>query len=426
MGTETQIVRSDESTGASPPAANSAAESIPACRSAPLISQPLTKDAAGGCMACGRDVKPLHRLKQDEAVRNLCSSCILVHYKGMYCCLCFVAYENSVELSDPALWLTCTKCQRVSHLACARDHNLPTDSMFFTCRDCSKLEKTENGSPPLKKLRLSSDQQISPDEALAAAHIVAFLAVRQARDAKARARALAGVAAGAAARAKAALDTAYRVALEARWKPESLKRFPGVLPAKNRGLPSLSVINAPRISRADGRVSMPNLPHLHSHLRSLSQKDQLGKEPTLLGHSPNARFSAPYNKIKAFPPSTEATKSIPSSVSAFPRSTGFQKPQAGCVQGVEHSPLIESEGAIVSASPASILDAASSLDTPHLNSSTESSSAHVGMPESTGKTSIVLTRSDPPSRASSQLPVSKDQSVNIDNKVAEEVSISAS
>eukprot|EP00250_Pteridium_aquilinum_P035145 c8703_g1_i1 orf=317-1807(+) len=438
MGTESQVLRSEGVTAGAVPSAVDlsyspapAADSVPACRSALSIAQPslhktLTKESAGGCTACGRDGEFMHRLKQDGAVREFCSSCILSFYKGMYCCLCLVVYENSAAIGDPGLWLTCATCQRMSHLECARDHDLNTASVFFTCHICSQAQKAsikgdsvstggliENGSPPLKKLRVSSDDQ--QDEALAAAHIVSFLAVQQAKEAKARAWATAAVAAKAAAHAKAALDTAYRVAQEeARWKPESSKRFPGVLPGKHRGLPSLSMLNAPKNIRVEGRAPMPNVPHLLSHS---------GKDHSTVAYGPlNTKFTGQYHNIKPSLPNADATKSAPSCQDALPRSGAFQRPLTMCTkEALEHSrnggPYMDLEGAPVSASPASILDAASSLDAPRLNTPTEPGSAQAGMPDATAA-SAVLTRIDSPG-GSSQASLSKVQPTTVPSPVKE-------
>lgn len=408
-------------------------------RSAPSIAQlSLAKVPATVCSACGRSGEPFHRLKHDGAARYFCTSCILFLYKGMYCCLCFLVYETPAAKGDSALWVSCAKCQRIGHVTCARHQDLHIDSVFFTCPKCCQPEKPpvqsrcastegepENGGPPFKRLRFSGDEQSArtpsafveqsvhapPDEALAAAQIVALLAVQQAKDAKARARASAAAAARAAACAKAALDTAYRVSQEeARWKPESSRRFSGVLPGNNGGLPN----NALKNLKVDGGVLTPSplsysIPPAH--------KDQVGKGYTSSGYVPlNTRVTEQYNKMKASSPIVE----VPGAV--LRRSTS-QKPQAVCVQeaveGVHNVGTgVESEVVNVRSSPASILDAAASLDTPQINSSVEPGSGHCSVPEAAfnaSSSAMAFTRNGL-SGNGAPLQTSKDQSLPFDKK----------
>ncbi|MCO5585767.1 hypothetical protein L7F22_039703 [Adiantum nelumboides] len=425
----------------------SARNFLPACRSASFGAQlPLSKNSTSVCSACGHDGQAFHRLKHDGTTRHFCSSCILLLYKGMYCCLCLVVYETPGAKGDSSLWVCCAKCQRIGHIKCARVCNLPVDSELFTCPKCSQPEKAlarsssvntegqhENESPPLKRLRSLGDNESAYtvalvdqqnvhgplEEALAAAQIVALLAVQQAKDAKARARASAALAARAAACAKAALDTAYRVAQEeSRWKPESSRRLTGVLPGSNGGLSSLSVISAPsRVMRVDGGVP------LQSSLLNSNTSSQLGKCPTTTGYiSVNGKVTVQCNKMKALPLSAEATAVVP-------RSGAFQQPQAVPMQeglegvqigGIQNGGLaMESDIRNVSASPASILDAATSLNTPQLRSSAETGPGHCSVPDaapnSDRSSSTLLTSNDLPANGA-HLHTLIDNSLTSDKK----------
>lgn len=395
------------------------------------VFKTLTEETAAGCTTCGHgggDSGTLHRLKQDGAVRLHCSSCILYLYKGMYCSLCFLVYGDAVELGDPALWLTCAKCLRLSHLKCARDCDLRTDSLFFTCHDCSNPKKApakdsctgttssvEDGAPARKKLRLNTDLQgsthISDEETLAAAHIVACLASNQAKDAKARARASAAAAAKAAACAKAALDTAYRAAREeARWRHEFPKSSPALVAGKDRGAASYSGAHTMDIRRLEGAVS------IHDHLLSRlpSEGGQVLKNPSnVVDGLEKTKITAPYH-----PCASEAIQAPSSSLGALPQGVVFQNPQTACMQevveqSIHAQPSAASECVVVSSSPASVLDTASLLGTPQSSSSASPAQAHVGIPVAAVETNrscfMVLIGHD--SSGTSQLPVSKNHSV---------------
>lgn len=422
-----------------------ATDSVPDYRFASSISQQpvfktLTEEAAAGCTTCGHgggDSGTLHRLKQDGVVRLYCSSCILYLYKGMYCSLCLLVYGDAVELGDPALWLTCAKCQRLSHVKCARDCDLRTDTLFFSCHDCSNPKKApakdscicttssvEDGALARKKLRLTTDFQgsthISVEETLAAAHIVACLASNQAKDAKARARASAAAAAKAAARAKAVLDTAYRAAREeAKWRHEFPKSSPALVAGKDRGAASYSGAQTMDIRRLEGRVS------IHDHLLSRQPPEggQVLKNPSnVVDGREKTKFTAPYHKIKV-PCASEAIQAPSSSLGVLPpQGVVFQKPQTACMQEVmEQSlhtqPSTASECVAVSSSPASVLDTASLLGTPQSSSSASPAQAHAGIPMAAVETNcsrfMVLIGHD--SSGTSQLPaVSKNDLVNPD------------
>lgn len=204
------------------------------------VQEDLTRHSSDGngemgsparCSACGLEMLNVHRTKKDGALRLYCTSCVLYHYQGMYCCQCFRVYPDPGQLGDPALWLTCSKCQRFCHMKCAQNHGLPTNSFFFACQYCYRDPAAENqpGNSTLKRPRMNDSSQesssLSDQETLAAAQIVAILASKEAKDAKVRARACAAVAAKAAKLAKSALDVAYRAGLEEiRWRHEASRQ----------------------------------------------------------------------------------------------------------------------------------------------------------------------------------------------------------
>eukprot|EP00250_Pteridium_aquilinum_P007610 c17282_g1_i1 orf=368-757(+) len=40
------------------------------------------------CSTCGVEKEDMHRMKKDGVLCLYCSSCVLFHHKGMYCCQC--------------------------------------------------------------------------------------------------------------------------------------------------------------------------------------------------------------------------------------------------------------------------------------------------------------------------------------------------
>lgn len=168
------------------------------------------------------------------------------------------------------MWLTCCKCQRLSHLECVRNLGPSAGSLdcsLFICNDCCNPNRCrdvrstptfEGSDPSWAEALPSSDKSLRPNcpfegmsessvgvatgfsrssgltqeadqEAVAAANIVAALAANEAKDAKAKAKVLAVAAVKAAARAKAALDAAYRARRdEVKWRVEAIRNIPAV------------------------------------------------------------------------------------------------------------------------------------------------------------------------------------------------------
>ncbi|MCO5569644.1 hypothetical protein L7F22_023360 [Adiantum nelumboides] len=189
-----------------------------------------------GCSTCQKTVHDLHSLKKNGAVQLHCTACVLFQYKGMYCSQCFNVYAAPDQLGDPALWLTCSKCHRFCHMDCAQAAGLPTDSFFFTCQYCHSESSAENQQGNISGKRPCPDDScsLSSQETLAAAHIVAIFASKEAKEAKVRAWACAAVAAKAAKLAKSALDVAHRAGLEElRWRLEAHKQTSVVSPLQS-------------------------------------------------------------------------------------------------------------------------------------------------------------------------------------------------
>ncbi|KAH7283052.1 hypothetical protein KP509_35G059000 [Ceratopteris richardii] len=264
---------------------------------------PLATKTLPVCSGCVRDGVGHHRLKHDGVARYFCSSCILFMYKGMCCCLCFVVYEMPAAKGDASSWITCKKCERIAHVKCARERDLPVHTPFFTCHKCFQPQKAalknscdnsesvdDVSNPPQKRLRLAVDERnacILPvkqgslkysreEEYLAAARIVAVLTVQHAKDARARARASAAEAAKAAARAKAVLDTAYNFThSNIRWKSEYFRCSPVVLPESSGALPLSSSAAMPRDVTVDGHVIIPPV---QPYPESTIQRNEVGME----------------------------------------------------------------------------------------------------------------------------------------------------
>ncbi|CAO2180191.1 unnamed protein product [Urochloa humidicola] len=100
-----------------------------------------------GC-ASDLDTWPLHNLyRRGERSSRLCSSCILLSDRSLYCCSCFfiVASPSSSHhdygdplLAPPAPTATCLVCRSaVAHLACL----YPADGAAFVCPACRAAEE---------------------------------------------------------------------------------------------------------------------------------------------------------------------------------------------------------------------------------------------------------------------------------------------
>lgn len=193
------------------------------------------------CFACGDSGVLLHRIPRLGGGGGYhCSSCVLSFNKQMYCFLCFQVFKEGSPSSSPSTFLTCCRCQRLSHVHCAHKLWSPTpDGAGLTlCIECytrNNGSSSQSVEPPSKRRKTASfkraAQQASSagskvklpvidQQALTAARVVAAIAGREALGAKQRAMAMARAAACTAAQAKIALDNAYDIAQKKREEEE--------------------------------------------------------------------------------------------------------------------------------------------------------------------------------------------------------------
>lgn len=258
---------------------------------------------------------------------------------------------------------------------------------------------------------------VMDQEALAAANIVAALSANEAKEARARAKATAAAAVKAAARAKAALDAAYRAGREeARWRIEASKNFPAVTS------PPAVQVTAPMQSTGVSSFEKTKLENLGTvvgcddHLARIQateeQSARLLDVVTGAPKSPRSCVASHKRKAEAaWVPSSPFVASQHGSLHDAMQQQ--QRPQieksseathyapltsAHDVADVEHGlsagPVIGSEGVVPSASPASILDGATSLGTPRSSALSMPPDVIVGISEkdvvSNGSCSSIL------------------------------------
>lgn len=183
------------------------------------------------CFSCGDGSVLLHRVPcLGGDTSYLCSSCVLLSNKKLYCVLCFqIIKEGSLTSSSASspTCLTCCRCQRLTHLDCALKIWSPSleGASLTLCKDCYARNNGQSREPPTKKQKMASVRRskqsvvsackvklpVIDKHALTAAKIVAITAKREAFEAKQRAMVLAKAAARATAYAKAALDNVYKI-----------------------------------------------------------------------------------------------------------------------------------------------------------------------------------------------------------------------
>lgn len=347
-----------------------------------------------GCSTCRSavgDGQNLHRLKRDGSICLHCSSCVLYHHKGMYCSQCFRVHRGPSQLGDPTLWLTCSKCHRLSHLDCARNQGFSTDSFFFICHYCHKETETEgqDGSPALKKLRLSTSQQDSPSlsdqETLAAAQIVAALAANEAKEAKVRARASAAVAVKASNLAKAALDAAYKAGQEeVRWRLEVSKHTFAVGATAQDARTVNTGANILDMRKQEITVGLEDHPRYMPYMPP--NEGDLGKHPGVLGGPGNSRAAATllsHHKRRLLPPvvAPDLTRTPVQHGIALQQQQPPPTQKDGSLPSLQEEQHLATvpQGIVVSASPESILEGSSLLGTPRSGPSTLPAHPEVGL-----------------------------------------------
>lgn len=363
-----------------------------------------------GCSACGLEMQNVHRLKKDSALRLCCTSCVLYSYQGMYCCQCFYVYPDPGQLGDPALWLTCSKCQRFCHMECAQENGLPMDTFFFACQYCF-LDPASECQPASSTLKRPRSQSLSDQETLAAAQIVAIFAVKEAKDAKVRARACAAAAAKAAKLAKSALDVAYRAGLEEmRWRHEaSRQNFVAAAPM-NQGLRKLqmgSYIGNGRAQQAttglnDKKMFMPHYQRVFGKslgssscdpdssktaATNLSHHQRRVLPPVVSPDATGARFVPSHIGQKLASPSHFAHKDF------HPVCASNGSGQHGSSSSLpkEQRFTIASENGVVDASPESLFEGSTLLGTPTADTATHTATTerNENLPHDTSVVEIV-------------------------------------
>ncbi|KAL5226920.1 hypothetical protein ABZP36_015185 [Zizania latifolia] len=189
--------------------------------------------AADGCVS-GLDTWPLHHIRKNGVVRRLCSSCVLLSYREVYCCccLCFLGPEPPAHFDDgddllapPIPIATCRLCnEAVAHRYC-----LQSADSTFVCPACAAATEGRPFSyaPPCMTLLDMRASRI----VLLAARVALILQQKEAAAARATAERLYKEAAAEKARAYRALAVAFGV--------------DPVLPAANHNVPSLLRLGKP-------------------------------------------------------------------------------------------------------------------------------------------------------------------------------------
>ncbi|BBN08426.1 hypothetical protein MPTK1_4g11490 [Marchantia polymorpha subsp. ruderalis] len=105
-----------------------------------------------GCVSCAVLESPAwRRLKRNGVLHRLCNSCAVLCQKNFNCPLCLSVYP---DVKDPAIWVSCSRCQRAVHIECEKKRN-PSAIMDFgayICPECvqaKKLKDMSNGGSVL-------------------------------------------------------------------------------------------------------------------------------------------------------------------------------------------------------------------------------------------------------------------------------------
>ncbi|XP_002457704.1 uncharacterized protein LOC8060302 [Sorghum bicolor] len=104
-----------------------------------------------GC-ASDPDTWPLHRVLRRGVPCRLCSSCLILSHRSLYCCRCFYLVtspsydfdDRDVLLAPPAPTVTCQVCREaVAHLPCLYKEPADDDGAFV----CPPCTAAQNGWP---------------------------------------------------------------------------------------------------------------------------------------------------------------------------------------------------------------------------------------------------------------------------------------
>ncbi|KAG8051985.1 hypothetical protein GUJ93_ZPchr0001g33047 [Zizania palustris] len=189
--------------------------------------------AGDGCVS-GLHTWPLHHIRKNGVLLRLCSSCVLLSYREVYCCccLCFLAPEPPAHFDDgddllapPIPIATCRLCnEAVAHRYC-----LQSADSTFVCPACAAATEGRlfSYAPPcMTPLDMRASRIV-----LLAARVALILHQKEAAAARATAERLYKEAAAEKARAYRALAVAFGV--------------DPVLPAANHNVPPLRRLGEP-------------------------------------------------------------------------------------------------------------------------------------------------------------------------------------
>jgi len=229
-----------------------------------------------GC-ASNPDAWPLHHAYRSGERCRLCSSCILLSDRSVYCCCCFLLitspsfhYDDDDPLmAPPGPTVTCQVCcSAVAHLACLYElHPAGADYGVFVCPACSAAEEGRpfTYAPPCRQPLDARAARVL----LLGARMAMALLQREAAAARAKAERLARDAGEARRRAYRALGEALGVdAQEAAWYSDADQppAVPTQGPEDNRpAAPPLNIVDAPQphedhlAASEEGSQAMPPL-----------------------------------------------------------------------------------------------------------------------------------------------------------------------